>query len=264
MEGRSATWVADIRKPIKKFAWIHNDVSKFDIGISKNEIVDSYNKVDKVICVSKDAKDIFCKTYGISNDKVDVIYNYIDEDTILKKSNEFKVDNKTFTIVNVAKMRDQKRHDRLIYAAKYLKELGYDFKIQLIGDGPNFNKIKELVNEYNVNDKVELLGLQTNPYPYIKSADLFVLSSSHEGYGIVVKEALLLKTPVLTTLTTGPKEILENEKYGIIVPNNDKSIAYKLKDILDNKDILSKYKKALNEYKGDNKKIIEQTLELLK
>lgn len=264
MEGRSATWVADIRKPIKKFAWIHNDVSKFDIGINKNEIVDSYNKVDKVICVSKDAKDIFCKTYGISNDKVDVIYNYIDEDTILKKSNEFKVDNKTFTIVNVAKMRDQKRHDRLIYAAKYLKELGYDFKIQLIGDGPNFNKIKELVNEYNVNDKVELLGLKTNPYPYIKSADLFVLSSSHEGYGIVVKEALLLKTPVLTTLTTGPKEILENEKYGIIVPNNDKSIAYKLKDILDNKDILSKYKKALNEYKGDNKKIIEQTLELLK
>lgn len=264
MEGRSATWVADIKKPIKKLAWIHNDVSKFDIGISEKEIIDSYNKVDKVICVSKDAKDIFCDVYGIPTDKVEVIYNYIDENTILKKADEFKVDNKTFTIVNVAKMRDQKRHDRLIYAAKYLKELGYDFKMQLVGDGPNFDRIKELVNEYDLNDKVELLGLKANPYPYIKNADLFVLSSSHEGYGIVVKEALLLKTPVLSTQTTGPREILEDEKYGIIVPNDDYSIAHKLKEILDNKDMLSKYKKALNEYEGDNKKIVLQTLNLLK
>lgn len=264
MEGRSATWVADIKKDIKRFAWIHNDVSKFNIGIPDSEIIDSYNKMDKVICVSKDAKDIFCRTYNIPDKKVEVIYNYIDEDTILKKANEKKITNDVFTIVNVAKMRDQKRHDRLIYAAKYLKELGYDFKIQLIGDGPNYEKIKNLIDEYNVGDKVELLGLQSNPYPYVKNADLFVLSSAHEGYGIVVKEALLLHTPVLSTETTGPKEILEGEKYGIIVPNEDTAIADKLKEILDDKKILDKYIKSLKEYKGDNENIVLQTLNLLK
>ena len=57
MEGRSGTWVADINKKIKKVAWIHNDVSKFNIGISEKEIKDTYSKLDKVICVSKQAKE---------------------------------------------------------------------------------------------------------------------------------------------------------------------------------------------------------------
>ena len=117
--------------------------------------------------------------------------------------------------------------------------------------------------ELDVSDKVELLGLQTNPYPYIKNADLFVLSSKFEGYGIVIKEALLLKIPVLSTKTTGPVEILDNEKYGIIVPNNDNSIKDKLKEILENQKILDKYKKNLKDYKGDNEKIISDTLKVI-
>ena len=263
IEGRSATWVADIKQNIKKIAWIHTDVSKYNIGISEREILDSYNKVDKIVCVSKQAKDIFCKQYNISPNKVYVIYNFINEKKILKQAEEFEVKNKVFTIVNVAKMRDQKRHDRLVYAAKYLKELGYDFKMQLIGDGPNFDKVKELVNSNDVSDKIELLGLQTNPYPYIKNADVFVLSSDFEGYGIVVKESLLLKTPVISTKTTGPVEILENEKYGIIVPNTDDAIAKKLKEIMDNKKILDKYNKNLRDYKGDNEEIVRQTLDII-
>ena len=72
MEGRSGTWVADINKKIKKYAWIHNDVFKFDIGISEKEIKNTYNNVDKVICVSKQAKTNFCKKYDISPKKVEV------------------------------------------------------------------------------------------------------------------------------------------------------------------------------------------------
>lgn len=263
MEGRCGTWIADINKNIKKYAWIHNDVSKFNIGIKPKEIKDTYLKVDKVICVSKQAKDIFCKQYNIPNEKVEVIYNFINEKEILKKSKEYKVKNDVYTFVNVAKMRDQKRQDRLVYAAKYLKDLGYEFKIQLIGDGPNLEKIKNLVNELDVQDKVDVLGLKTNPYPYVKSADFFVLSSYMEGYGIVIKEALLLKTKILTTDITGPKEILEDGKFGIIVPNDDDSIKYKMKEILDDKKKFESYDKILSEYKGDNEIIKKQTLKLL-
>ena len=263
MEGRCGTWVADIKKNIKKIAWIHNDVSKFNIGISEKEIKNTYSKLDKVICVSKQAKDIFCEKYNISRKKVDVIYNFINEEEILKKSEEIELHNDVYTFVNVAKMRDQKRQDRLVYAAKYLKDLGYEFKIQLIGDGPNLEKITNLVNELDVNDKVEVLGLKTNPYPYIKAADFFVLSSYMEGYGIVIKEALLLKTKVLTTDITGPKEILEDGKFGIIVPNDDDSIKYKMKEILDDKEKFKVYDKTLLKYKGDNEEIKKQTLNLI-
>ena len=263
MEGRCGTWVSDIKKPLKKIAWIHNDVSKFDIGINEKEIIKTYNNVDKVICVSNDAKKEFCNKYKIDNNKVEVIYNYINEKEILKKANAFKVNNKAFTFVNVAKMRDQKRQDRLVMAAKYLKELGYEFKIQLVGDGPNYEKIKEMVKAYNVEDKVEMLGLQTNPYPYIKNANFFVLSSYMEGYGIVIKEALLLKTKILTTDIVGPREILEDGKYGIIVQNNDEDIKFKMKEILDNPKKFDYLDKNMLNYKGDNEEIIRKTLNLI-
>ena len=263
MEGRCGTWVSDIRKNIKKYAWIHNDVMKFDIGISEKEIKKTYNNIDKVICVSKDARDNFCLKYDIPKNKTEVIYNFIDEKTILKKSKEFNVNNDVFTFVNVAKMRDQKRQDRLVKSAIYLKEKGYKFKIQLIGDGPNLDKIKNMVMENEVDDVVEVLGLQVNPYPYIKAADFFVLSSYMEGYGIVIKEALLLRKKIITTDVVGPREILENGRYGIIVPNDDDSLKYEMESILKNKTKYDKLDDILKKYKGDNEIIKKQTLSLL-
>ena len=263
MEGRCGNWVADIKKNIKKYAWIHNDVLKYHIGISDKEAVNTYNNVDKVICVSKDAKKIFCKKYNIKENRVEVIYNFIDEDTILKKANEFKVNNKEYTFVNVAKMRDQKRQDRLVKAALYLKEKGYKFKIQLIGDGPNLEKITKMVNDNNLLDVVEILGLKNNPYPYIKNADCFVLSSYMEGYGIVIKEALLLKKLIITTDVVGPREILEDGRYGIIVKNNDEDIKYKMEELLKNKKKYQKLEEELNNYKSDNEMIMKQTMKLI-
>ena len=88
LEGRSATWVADIKKSIRKLAWIHNDVNKFDIGISEKEIKDSYSKLDKIITVSEVAKESFCEKYGFDKEKVEVLYNLIDEKDIIEKSKE--------------------------------------------------------------------------------------------------------------------------------------------------------------------------------
>ena len=69
MEGRSATWVADINKNVRKLAWIHNDVNKFNIGINKREILKSYSKMDKIITVSEIAKDSFSEKYGLFSTK---------------------------------------------------------------------------------------------------------------------------------------------------------------------------------------------------
>lgn len=263
MEGRSGTWVSDIKKPIKKYGWIHTDVYKFDIGISDKEAKKTYSNLDKIICVSKDSKKSFCEKYNISTDKVDVIYNYINEEEIIEKSNEEKIDNNVFTFVNVGSLRKPKRQDRLIYASKYLKDLGYEFKIQIIGTGEDEQKLKDLIKKLDVEDKVEMLGLKINPYPYVKSADFFVLSSEVEGYPIVLKEALLLKTKVVATDITGPREVLQNGKYGVIISNDDDSLKYKMKEILDNKKDFDIYDNELLKYESDNEIIKQQTLKLI-
>lgn len=263
LEGRAATWVSDIKNNTKKIAWIHTDVSKNFIGINTREAKKTYNKIDKIICVSEETKKSFCKKYRIPSKKVDVIYNFINEEEIINKSKATITPNNVFTFVNVAKMRKEKGQERLIKAANYLKNQNYTFKIQLIGDGPDFNRIKEMVDYYNVSDCIELLGLKTNPYPYIKNADFFVLPSLIEGYSVVIKEALLLQTKILSTDVGGQKEMLENGKYGIIVPNEEEKIIQQMENILNNPKDYEYLKKNLKTYKNNNDFIKEQIINLL-
>lgn len=263
LEGRSATWVADIKKSIRKLAWVHNDVNKFDIGISEKEIKDSYSKLDKIITVSEVAKESFCEKYGFDKEKVEVLYNLIDEKDIIEKSKEKVPTNEVFTFVNVGKMRPQKRQDRLVEIAKKLKEENYKFKIQIIGNGPEEEKIKELIKKYNVDDVVELLGLRTNPYPYIKQANCVVVSSDFEGYSVAIKEALLLKKVIISTNVCGVSELFENGKYGIVTKISTEDLLDKMKNVLDGKIDTKTIENNLNNFESGNNEIIEKLIKLI-
>lgn len=262
-EGRSATWVADIKKNVRKLAWIHNDVNKFDIGISRKEILDTYKKMDKIITVSEVAKESFCQKYKFPMEKVEVLYNLIDEKNIIKKSNEQVPKNNVFTFVNVGKMRPQKRQDRLIKIASDLKKENYKFKIQIIGNGPEEEKIKKLVKDYDVQDVVELVGLKLNPYPYIKQADCIVVSSDFEGYSVAVKEALLLKKAVISTNVSGVSEMFENGKYGIISEISSQDLEKHMKMVLDGKIKINDIENNLNEFDCGNNQIIQKLINLI-
>ena len=77
-----------------------------------------------------------------------------------------------------------------------------------MGDGPDRGKLQNLINENNLTNKIRLVGEISNPYPYIKEADLFVLTSTWESYGMVVMESLILGTPVVAGDYPALKEIL--------------------------------------------------------
>ena len=262
-EGRSATWVADIKKEIRKLAWVHNDVNKFDIGISEKEIKDSYSKMDKIIAVSEVVKKHFIDKYDINEKIVQVLYNLVDENAIIEKSNEFEVKNEVFTFTNVGKMRFQKRQDRLVKIAYNLKKAGYKFKIQIVGNGPEEDNIKELVKKYDVADVVELLGLQINPYPYIKNADCIVVSSDFEGYSISMKETLILKKAIISTDVSGARELFEDNKYGIISKISDEDLEQKMKDVLDGKIDILQIEKNLENFDNGNSKILENLYKII-
>ncbi len=262
-EGRSATWVADIKKQIRKLAWIHNDVSRFDIGIKEKEIKNSYSKMDEIVTVSEVSKKNFCKKYGFPNEKVQVLYNLIDEQNIIEKSKQNVTKNDEFTFVNVGKMRKQKRQDRLVEIAKQLKDEGYKFKIQIIGNGPEEENIKNLIKKYGVEDVVNLLGLQTNPYPYIKQADCVVVSSDFEGYSVSIKESLLLKKAVISTNVSGVSEMFENGKYGIVCDVSTSDLKEKMKQVLDGSINLNVIEKNLENFDCGNDQIIQKLLSLI-
>ena len=263
LEGRSATWVADIKKSIRKLAWIHTDVRHFDIGISDKEVKSSYSKMDSVVFVSQKAKASFAEKYQVATDKSEVLYNLLDEKRIRELSKETVEANNCFTFVNVGRMSPPKRQDRLVEAAQRLKEEGLDFKIQIIGSGSEEVKIRQMITDYQVEDKIELLGLKTNPYPYVKQADCFVLCSDFEGFGIAVKEALLLETPVISTDVTGIKEVLNNGEYGILCDINTESVYSVMRSVLISAEKLDSFRKKLKNFDCSNTEIVSKLYEII-
>jgi len=185
------------------------------------------------------------------NTNAKVILNPLNKSEILKKSKK-KVNISFFkknslNIINIARFTDQKDHLTLLKAINRIKSK-IDIKLLIIGYGPNKKLIKEFINKKNLNDKVCLLNYKKNPYPYLKKSQLFILSSKYEGLPNVLLEAMVLKKFIISTnCPTGPKEILQNGKFGELIKIGDsKSLSKKILNFSNKKKFYQK--KALLGY----------------
>ena len=268
LEGPITRLISVKNRDTKKVAWIHNDISRVFGNNLKSKIkrhIDEkiYNKFDELVFVSKDNKKSFEKIYKNNAVKKEIIYNYINSENILKKSNDeipeiFAEDELNF--VTVARLVEQKGIDRLIRVHSKLIKENLKHKIWVIGDGPEYKKLESLVDINSVKDTFKLLGKRENPYPYIKKADYFCLLSYFEGYGMVLEEAKILGKDILIT-NTAAREAVEGYEYATIIENNENDIYKILKEkILKGKDAINKSEKT-KDY--NNEDIIQKIKNIL-
>lgn len=253
-------------KTTKKIAWIHNDIALvFGNGIKakiKKKLDEKvYQKYEELIFVSKDNQKKFEEIYSLTNKK-EVIYNYINAKEVIEKAN--KNENITWkeqeiNIVTVARLVNQKAIDRLINVHSKLIKEGFDHAIYVIGDGPEKNKLQNMIQDKKVESSFFLLGKKENPYPYIKQADYFCLLSYFEGYGMVLEEAKILGKPIIIT-DTAAREAIENYKNSTILANDEKAIYEGLKKMIkkEEKSVSDETKKDY-----DNTDIIEKIIGVL-
>lgn len=213
----------------KKIAWIHCEVTKEDVS--------TYNKYKKIVTgfnsivgVSEASIKIFEETFPSTKGKIELIHNYIDINKIVDKANLDSViyDNSRINFISVGRICSDKAFDRIINIAKK-----YENKIvfNIVGDGPDRDKIEQSILENGISN-VKLLGLKKNPYPYIKNADYFLLSSRSEAYPTVVIEAMVLEKPIVATNVPGVNEILDGYDNKVIVDNDDNSIEEGINSII--------------------------------
>jgi glycosyltransferase involved in cell wall biosynthesis len=127
-------------------------------------------------------------------------------------------------IVSVARLDEgQKDHTTLLRAFAQVRERQLSTAdLVLIGEGRDQAALEQLAQELGIRSFVHFLGFCSNPFPYIRQAEMLVLSSRYEGFGMVLGEAMALGTPVISTdCPTGPRDLLEDGKGGLLVPVGD-------------------------------------------
>jgi glycosyltransferase involved in cell wall biosynthesis len=132
---------------------------------------------------------------------------------------------KGLKLLSVGRLTEQKGFDMALDAAAILKNNGVDFCWFIIGKGHLQDALQKQIDTLGLNDNVKLLGQRTNPYPYIKNADIFLQPYRFEGKSIVLTEAKLLCKPIIATRYATVSDLITDGIDGILADMNGNSIA---------------------------------------
>ena len=211
----------------KKICWLHGEITKLNKYEKRKKFLrENLNKCDKVVCICEDMKNGVIKEIPELEEKLEVIYNPFDIEKIKIKSNDYseiKDEEKKLLednyIIMVSRLElKMKDFNTLIKAFKIVNQKRKDIKLYLLGEGPDREKIENMIKNEDLQEYIKLLGVKRNPYTWIKNSKLLVHSSKSEGFGLVLVEALILKRIIVSTnCKVGPREILDNGKYGSLV-----------------------------------------------
>ena len=185
-----------------------------------------YPRSHRVVCVSRGVANDLIRLCRLPAEKVEVIYNPVVTPDLIAQSLE-PVDHPWLTsrdvpvILSVGRLKAPKDFATLIRAFARVRQ-HYDARLIILGEGEDRPALEQLVANLGLKDWIAMPGFVDNPYAWMRRADVFVLSSYWEGFGVVLVEAMACGTPVVATdCPSGPREILENGKWGKLVPVSD-------------------------------------------
>lgn len=195
----------------------------------------THKLADLTTNVSKEASQAFIDKKAVPNENIETIYNGINLNKFYYRSearekilNELNLDKNIYLILAVGRFNEQKDYPNLLKALEILKNKGLKkFKLMIAGDGELRMKIENLICELNLVDNVILLGRRNDIPDLMSAADLFVLPSKYEGFGLVVAEAMACETLVVATDCGGVAEVLNNPEF-LVEPTNPIEMAGKI------------------------------------
>lgn len=262
LEKTSNYLVVDCVNANKKIGFIHNDYDK--LLSNKDFDLPYFNKLDAVVTISEQCLVVLQLNFPQLSGKFKIMYNIISADLITQMAQEevghLKDDN---YILSIGRLDKQKGFDMAIHAVKILVNKGIEVKWFIIGEGPERVELETLIANNNLSDKVILLGLKSNPYPYIYNTLIYFQPSRYEGKSIAIDEAKILCKPIVVTNFSTVGDQIAHLNTGYITKMNSESIAEGLEYVLQHPEVRSELTKNLSELRLDTKDEIEKLYMLI-
>jgi glycosyltransferase involved in cell wall biosynthesis len=254
-------------KASKKIGWFHSEINIPGMKPLVPDILKNFPQFDHMIYCSQKIKDIMHQSYpDLKYPSESVVINAIPIEEIKKKAEE-KINDfpEGPVFVSVGRLHTRKGYHKLIDAHKKLIDQGFKHSVVVVGNGEEMKNLTEQIQANNVQDTFILCGNRMNPYPYIKNADYFILSSESEAWPLVVAEALILQTPIIATDTGDVGVMVRDRETGYLINYDTNEMYEAMKTFLTDTELISHIRKNLKtiEDQFDNQKIFNAVEEII-
>lgn len=244
-------YMVDKLKAKQKITFFHSDYSKWPYYYSADKKY--YPKVDRIFTISEECVLSLQKYFPEHKYKIALMQNISSAKLIDEMSKQpcegFAEGFKFLTIGHVIK---PKGFDLATEAARILKERGVKFRWYFIGAVPDTACAVSFIEKNEVCDRIELMGVKVNPYPYMSQADLIVHPSRFEGKSIALDEAKLLCKPIVVTNFSTVRDQFTDRHDASICEMNPESIADAIQELIDNNSLRDRYVSNLRAERKDN------------
>lgn len=231
LEKTSIYTVVDCVKATRKIGVIHTYYSKLNADVQFDEKY--FSTLNSIAGVSPKCIEDLQTVFPKFTSKMMVLSNIVSASLIHTMAAESDFQLKANPIVSIGRLVPLKGFDLAIEAANLLKEKGVSFHWYIIGEGSERTALETMIEKYGLQDCFFLLGLRSNPYPYIQQSKVFVQCSRFEGKSIAIDEAKILAKPIVLTNFTTAKDQIERNINGIICEMTPEAIAESISTYLD-------------------------------
>lgn len=247
VDGFSNYYVVDKVISKKKILWIHNEYEKLSYYAEYDR--NYFAKANALITISEECVESLKHIFPEFTAKIKLLYNISSSEMIWKMSAKYippEYAGKKNIIISIGRLNEQKGFDLAIRASRILNSWGVDFDWYIIGEGEIREQLTTMIEGFGLEQKVHLLGLRKNPYPYIRYADLFVQPSRYEGKSIVLDEAKILYKPIIATDYDTVYDSLRDGNNGTICSFDEDDLANSICDLLNNPEKKNSYSENLS------------------
>lgn len=258
-------FVAEKVRAKKKIAWIHTDYSR--IRIDRESELRMWDRYDHIGSISDTVSECFCRVFPELRQKLAKIENILPAAVIRKSAladcPADMPDDGSLRILSVGRYCEAKNFDNVPDICRQILETGLDVKWYIIGFGGMESLIRSKIAEARMSDRVILLGKRSDPYPYIAHCDLYAQPSRFEGNSVTVREAQILRKPVVITRYATSASQLREGIDGVIVPMDNAGCAAGIAELLRDPEKRAQLSEACRRGDYANTMQAEKLLELL-
>ena len=261
--GGAQDYVLYRTKAARKVVFLHSDYQLSGAHHPENDRM--MERFDTIAACSEGCRRRFLESMPHLADHCIAVPNChrVEEIQALAEQETVTYPTDTLNVVTVARMTPRKGLDRAIRAVVAARDAGISVTLHIVGEGPMWDSLQALARELGVSESVIFHGELSNPYPYIKQADLMMLSSYHEAAPMVIDEARCLGVPILSTEIISTKEMVIQPQAGWVCDNDQDALNEALCRVAGDREALTAVHERLIRNQENNRLALERFAQLL-